>query len=711
MKTKIIFVASALIAAVAFGEVTSGWQAGLGGGTYSWEDENNWVGGVANGLFSNGVVGSGKTYPTITFSQNETLYDPLILAYTNGEQYLVFKGTGGDRTLTLPGLDVAIRGNTAKGGITFGATSSGSDLNLNFTDPAVITLDSRGFTMYGTITGNIDVTGKPDAETLIYLAGNRGNVAAGGSLSFTTGKGLYIYSKDSNTTGCRRVDDVTIRSGLLVYEGNSGAAAEDSIGTLRIAPGNDAGGTMRFHNWGGPGTKNAHLSIGRLVRERYAGIDFHSYNHLLGHGEIGDVGSVNITVDEGVEAIGTGAAGTPGVPVVPWARGNDGASNTGDSMFNALVTYDDDRGFRLLDAATEYDTYEAGYAGAVTSVCANVRVTSGTVDLRGDNTVNSISMLTSSAATLVATTGVTRVMSGAVDMTCWNNSNLRADLDFGDVTGYISQCANKNADLYGSISGVDVVFMDNALRYTNGNAPLTVHSVGYFTGDCYVNGQISMAMRSFLPNGDRTGDTYVAGRIRIFCDGVIVNGLYGAGNIIFNNSYTTYLTVGDNDADGDFPGTILFNGGTPTLNKIGSGRQRFGGSVNVKTAIKIKEGTAIFDGAVSGGAVSVSDGAAIGGNGSFAQAVSSLGAMTLAVPVADDGTLSCIDFDGGFTSAGAVTVEMDSEWSGTQCIARSATSLAGVNFVKGESVAMLSLENGGTELWATRRIPTTIMVY
>lgn len=711
MKTKTMFVAGVLTAMVAAGDVTSGWRSGLGSGTYSWEDGNNWVGGVANGLFSNGIVGSGKTYPTITFSQDESIHDPLVLAYTNSEQNLVFKGDGGDRTLTLPGLDVVICGNTAKGGITFGANASGGDLNLNFTDSAVITLSSRGFTTYGAISGDVDVVGSPETVALINLAGNRGNVAPGGSLSFGTGKGLYIYAKDGNTKGCRRVDDVTIRSGLLVYEGNSGSATEDSIGTLTIAPGDDAGGMMRFHNWGGTSTKNAHLSIGRIVRERCAGIDFHSCNHLLGRGEIGDVGSVNITVDEGVDAIGSGEAGTPGVPVVPWARGNDGADSTGDLMFNALVTYDADRGFRLLDYDTEYDTYAAGYVGAVTSACANVRVTSGTVDLRGDNTVNSISMLTSSAATLIATTGVTRVTSGAVDMTCWTRADLRADLDFGDATGYISQCANKNSDIYGSISGVDVVFMDNALRYANGNAPLVVHSTGYFTGDCYVNGQISVATGSFLPNGDRLGDTYVAGRIRMFCNGVTVNGLYGAGNVIFNNSYETHLTVGDNDADGDFTGTLTLSGGTPTLNKIGSGRQRFGGDAIVKTAIEIKEGTAVFDGAVSGGAVTVYDGAALGGDGSFAQAVSSLGAMTLAVPVADDGTLSCIDFNGGFTSAGAVTVTMDGEWHGTQCIARSSASLADVDFVKGEDIAMLSLENEGTELWAVRRMPTTIMVH
>ena len=75
-------------------EITTGWQSPLTSTTYTWSDTVNWVDDEINGIFSEGLVGSGKTYPNIVFSADAALSGGLVLAYTNNEQYVTFRGDG-----------------------------------------------------------------------------------------------------------------------------------------------------------------------------------------------------------------------------------------------------------------------------------------------------------------------------------------------------------------------------------------------------------------------------------------------------------------------------------------------------------------------------------------------------------------------------------------------------------------------------------------
>ena len=87
--------AIAALAVTASAQITTGWQSPLTTTTYTWSDTANWVDGEINGIFSNGLVGSGKTYPTIVFTADETLPGGLVLAYTNAEQNLTFRAAEG----------------------------------------------------------------------------------------------------------------------------------------------------------------------------------------------------------------------------------------------------------------------------------------------------------------------------------------------------------------------------------------------------------------------------------------------------------------------------------------------------------------------------------------------------------------------------------------------------------------------------------------
>ena len=75
MKTQSILAVVAAIFATAtssIAQITTGWQSPLTSTTYTWSDPANWVDGDINGIFSNGLVGSGKTYPVIVFTNDAT---------------------------------------------------------------------------------------------------------------------------------------------------------------------------------------------------------------------------------------------------------------------------------------------------------------------------------------------------------------------------------------------------------------------------------------------------------------------------------------------------------------------------------------------------------------------------------------------------------------------------------------------------------------
>lgn len=63
MKTTVkLFAILAIVltgATVSLADITTGWQSPLSTANYTWSDTANWVDGEINGIFSDGLVGSG----------------------------------------------------------------------------------------------------------------------------------------------------------------------------------------------------------------------------------------------------------------------------------------------------------------------------------------------------------------------------------------------------------------------------------------------------------------------------------------------------------------------------------------------------------------------------------------------------------------------------------------------------------------------------
>ena len=453
--------------------------------------------------------------------------------------------------------------------------------------------------------------------------------------------------------------DVRLESEAFTLQALATGPLTDHAETFTIAPGAGKGGLDRIVVKGGAGYANAHLDIHEFFREGSALLDIHAAENLLGTAAIGTAGAANITCSYGVNTVGTGAEGTAYVPVVPWARGAI-ASDAKDAVFTQLVTYGDN-GFRFLDPETEYETVSSARTGVSPTSGANLRVTaSGVVDFAGDCSVNSFSMLSSAAATVYVTNGTMRIASGVLDLSVWNTVSVKGNFDFGDVTAYITSCGQKQATLDGSISGRDIVFAENLLDASSGKGLLSVKAPASFTGDVYVNGSVTIPYGTFMPCGQRSGNVQVNGKLLI--DGGTINGLFGNGIVDKPYTGTRTLIVGDNNAGGDFAGTLLNSKGNFNFTKIGAGTQRLGGPVTIGGDFRVNGGMLLLEGTISAKSVAVANGAQ----------------LIVNLPAGSDGEA---------VKVVSTTAVMDIS-----------------HFTKGANVQTLELREDGTELWATPKV-------
>ena len=683
-------------------EITTGWQSPLDNGNFTWSDAANWVDGEVNGIFSEGLVGSGKTYPNVIFTADATLTSGLVLAYTNNEQYVTFRGDGGDRTLTLGGPVSMNLNKATKGSIKFGSTTADQGLSLVFTSAPVFDIGyGPWMELFQPVSGSGTtlVTGASGTATILTLHGDAATLP--GAVSVTPNKGLYFNSNDKNSIGAVRASDVRLDRADLVVQGNTGAASVDRIsGALTLAE----GGMTQFIHYYNAGFKNHTLRVGSLAAEPGAMLDIHSPSLVLGTTAF-ESGN-NFIVDDGVSTFGTGAAGTVTAPVVPFARASNNNS-TGDNLFGYLVSYDATRGFRTLDRGTEQEAYVAGYEGTVVSQGANVYVSLAANELvtfTGSNTVNSLQFTTSGkAGTLRAYDGTLTVSSGAIEMTGTDNITLNANLSFGNVPAYITYRGDKTGYLKGTLAGSSGVTFQAHVQNGNGNSGIYVEAEGTYTGTTYINSRLFISTPNFLPHGERQGDVVVNGLLQTFTGGpVTMNGLSGNGSLRHGQSYATSFVVGDNNADGDFTGNIDRDNGTVSFTKIGSGTQRLAGHCTHNGATTVSGGTLIVDGDFTASSVAVADVAALGGSGGITNDVTFANGAKLAVTVVDS-VVSCLTV-AGTVSGGPVTVDAkikSGKWRTAQRILTSGTSMGEMTFVKGEGIGALELRNNDTELWAT----------
>jgi len=160
-----------------------------------------------------------------------------------------------------------------------------------------------------------------------------------------------------------------------------------------------------------------------------------------------------------------------------------------------------------------------------------------------------------------------------------------------------------------------------------------------YTGDTIINGGSIDVTGDFLPSGAGKGNVIVGNGATLDLNNTSanINGLSGGGFVSKVGSGGRILTFGNNNASGTFTGNVVQSAGTLSLNKVGTGTQVLGGSMNQSGSITVNGGTLLFNGTQTvgiGNVFIVNSGATLGGNG-----VILLGGSTTLV-VSNGGTLA-----------------------------------------------------------------------
>lgn len=704
--THIYRVATVALFVVAFAVLPvaadTGWLQ-TAGGSYSFTDTANWQDGVVSGLFGDNLTS--KITLTLAFDEDWTFGEGGLSFSHPGEVSFQLIGDGNDRKVTFAG-DQTWTPATTKGSLAFGSGDADKRLVLDLGGEER-TFDSS-FPVYfnnPVANGDLVLTGTAG----VFGFSNDARLDPDATLTVRKAPGdtqqptLRIGDESNADAGRRVAGTLRLEAGTVnFYARKYGSGAEDSVGTLVLA--SSAKTEPTYHQGGYPilyfRSSNQKLTFraGAVEREDGAMMDITGNNlGLLGNATAGN--ALKFLVNEGIETVG-GKTGTTSCAVVPWAR----IAETG------FAVYDSENGFRALNNDTERRTISEAFEGELDTDGENIYIAPGLskVEFTGTRTVvNSLSTgYATVAQEVVATNGTLEVTSGAIMLDSNQRVYLRANVDFGSRRGYFTNRPGKYSEFYGSMAGSDgVTFGSIALggkpSVYNNQGSLTIYATGTFTGDVTILGNIWLQSGTFLPHGERTGDTIIHGYLRLGNMNMTMNGLRGRGTIVMNNNYTSTLFVGDNDSDADFEGNIYRSNGTIALRKIGTGTQRIGGTISINGAVSADAGTLMLDGPVSCSAVSVASGAAIGGSGSIATTLTFADGAKLSIAVTDD-EASCLTVTGAVTG-GPVTVDANvksGKWKTTQCVLKSDAEIT-ATFVRGGGIGALELRNNGTELWVT----------
>ncbi len=422
-------------------------------------------------------------------------------------------------------------------------------------------------------------------------------------------------------------------------------------------------------------------------------------------------GDVKVLFDTAPETVG----GI--VPQLVGAKTDSDTAGQNGLYDQSFVSYDTENGLVPLDLTTDY----AADVSAETSV--NLLIPYGTTNyLSGPATVNSLYLGAKNGgdqcaaimpgenvedATLTVESGMVLIGYNSAAGN-YKYPTVGVPLDFGARPGFIVCPGGKRNQINGALKGsAGVTFTTpmatSAAIATSGLVLGGNASESTYTGDTFIQTFVNVGATGLLPHGDRTGDVYVNGILD--ADNFTINGLYGNGTVNRSTSGTKQMFIGDNDANGDFAGTFSVTDNASTLTKIGTGTQRFGGTVTLASNgnFNVNVGKVVLDGTVADGAVNVAAGAAIGGSGSIATTLTFADGAKLLVKIAN-GVASCLSV-AGTVSGGTVTVDADvagGKWTEPQCILRSGNAIT-ETFAKGAGVGALELRENGTELWATPR--------
>jgi fibronectin-binding autotransporter adhesin len=602
------------------------------------------------------------------------------LTKTNTTGALVLGGANtysGDTTInggTLQLTNVAaIPSGTGKGNLTLGA---GSTLDLNNLSPTINGLSGSG-SVTNSQTGSVTLTAGGNDATSSYsgvIQDGNGTVAltkiGNGTLTLS---GANTYSGNTTvSTGTLEVNNVAALpsgagKGNVIVNGTldmdtsltvnglsgSGLISTDTVGTVTLTAGandqtsNFAGnirngtGTMALTKTGmGTLTLSGDnrysgattISTGTLAMGSTTGLSGNSTVTISGPGTL-DVNGYSVTMDG---LLGTGTINNNGASPATLTAGAAGGSSTFGGVIadgtNTLALTKSGSGVLTLTGVNTYSGTTTIANGTISvanpGVGGNLGTAASAVVLGAAGTKGTLSYTGSSDLNFTRGFDV-QAGGGEVDVT---TSGKLLTLQTGNITaaGTFTVGGAGNASLQSVISGNG--------GFTKANTgTMVVSSTNTYSGDTTIStGTMQLTNSAAIPSGTGKGNVIVNGTLDVNNLNITINGLSGSGTVTNSQGSPVTLTMGDNNASGNFTGVLQDGAGTMALTKIGSGLITLGGANTYSGNTTISAGTLQI-----GNAAALPSGAYKGN-----------------VALAAQGTLDLNDYDltiNGLTGAGLVT--------------------------------------------------------
>jgi autotransporter-associated beta strand protein len=648
-----VYAAATFAAATALASVhaTSVWAASTGfnqagAGPYDYNNSANWVGGNINGVWDPSLVLTAAQ--TVTFATSTPLGTGLYFGYNGSFGLTLDSANTTPETLTLGGdITVAPVGNQT---VTIGNLADALNVDLGGVTRNFNVSSGKALSIYNAISdGSFNVQGGGTVN-LYGVAG-----AAPSSAVSVNASTLAFASNAAGNVGTTRAASVDLAGAVLGVYGNTTTSSNDTIsGSLTIDQ--SATGGTDFVTITSV-TKSVELTVANIARAN-EGVAIFSGPNL---GATPGNGVANIFATTAPTLVGGGgAAGSTTISIIPWAFGQTTAiSNYGTAgNGNSFVTYGAN-GIRPL-ATSEYATAVGGSATDNVMLNANSASGSQVYTVTTPTTVNSLYLNGSGAYNVTVNnsgSGSITVTSGAVFLNNTKNNTINAPLNFGSAEGVIGYESGQLTYVNGPISGTGGLTLYQPLTTNFVNAATFGSSASTYTGDTRVMGA-AIVSTGFLPSGTRTGNVYVDGSLQLNTSFTgAINGLFGAGSISYAHSTTASLSIGSNNQNGLFTGTISNSQGILNVAKIGSGTLALYGASTYTGTTTVSGGTLQADGArafnTSGtliasatgpNAVTIASGGTLAGNGGTGAVTVSNGGIitsgTGATPSDTPGTLN-----------------------------------------------------------------------
>jgi autotransporter-associated beta strand protein len=457
---------------------------------------------ITNNFVTNsfgGIIGPAAQVTTL----NNTISGSGVFAYNNTVSSSIYEVNGnntytGDTYINFG--QVSIAGNSAFGGnatsaiqINSGVNTDGIDLRANWTTSHPIHMRSAGgintngftATLNGPVIGTAGLT-EWGRGTIVLTAPNPTTGAItmnAGTLTLTgngaivqppvLGFGTQLILDDSGTHYSDRLPQNAALSGNnteIKLIGNASTTTEQVIGSLTLG---SASVVTAVSN----GQPTILRLGGTFTRSTASSILFRGTN--LGTAVAGTAGVANVMIfnpfNSGAALTGGGGpAGNTAISVIAGAFGDTSATGLGTQ----LVTYDLNKGVRLLNPATEY----AVGINNGTSTADNVHVSASNTGIANATTVNALWIDGTGAPVTVSGAGTLTIGSGGILVSGAGNV-LGSAVVGGTVANAIA------------VGGTGDLSINTAIPSTNtggliksGAGNLTLNAANLYGGTTYLSG-------------------------------------------------------------------------------------------------------------------------------------------------------------------------------------------------------------------------------